>query len=358
MGAQDINDVGRDVMGLVSDAIGKGDFSGLSKSVSTSLARVAKKVGLAASEPSPYIIQRPEDRRSGQLQFSAGMVVALIGASVDLIMLFLLAFGLSTLGTSVAALVFACVIAAGVGMAATGRRRSALARHLSTYAQLCGPRATVAISELAQGAGRTEADVRKDLAIAYKQGLLPHGRITDDGATLFLTEDAYAAAQTWQATGEDAPQEVQQILDAGNAAIRTIDSCKSSVGDAAMTQKLDRLETTVRRILEQVQKKPASAGDLRRFMNYYLPTTVKLVTAYSELDRKGLDVKNVAATKAEISDTMDTINGAFEQVLDSTFQDEAWDISSDIHVMKTMMEQEGLTKGTGTQDGKDQARNG
>jgi hypothetical protein len=319
---------------------------------------VAKKVGLAASEPSPYIIQRPEDRRSGQLQFSAGMVVALIGASVDLIMLFLLAFGLSTLGTSVAALVFACVIAAGVGMAATGRRRSALARHLSTYAQLCGTRATVAISELAQGAGRTEADVRKDLAIAYKQGLLPHGRITDDGSTLFLTEDAYAAAQTWQATGEDAPQEVQQILDAGNAAIRTIDSCKASVGDAAMTQKLDRLETTVRRILEQVQKKPC----LRRRpapLHELLPPHHRearhgLLRARPQGPRRqerrghqGGDLGHDGHHQRRLR------AGARQHV-----QDEAWDISSDIHVMKTMMEQEGLTKGTGTQDGKDQARNG
>ena len=358
MGTQGISDAGKDVMGLVSDAVSKGDFSGLSKSVSTSISRVAKKVGIAASEPSPYIILRPEDRRSGQIRFSSGVVVAFVGVSVDLIMMFLSVFGFASMGVLAATVVFSCVIALGVGLAVTGLRRTSLAKHLTTYAKLCGQRTTVAISELAQGAGRTETDVRKDLAIAYKQGLLPHGRVTDDGSTLFLTDEAFAATQSWQATGENAPQEVQQILDAGNAAIRTIDQCKAGAGDAAMTQKLDRLETTVRRILEQVQKKPEAASDLRRFMNYYLPTTVKLVTAYSELDGRGLEVKNVAATKAEISDTMDTINDAFEQVLDSTFQDEAWDISSDIHVMKTMMAQEGLTKDTGTKDGKDQAHNG
>ena len=109
-------------------------------------------------------------------------------------------------------------------------------------------------------------------------------------------------------------------------------------------------------ILEQVQKKPASAGELRRFMNYYLPTTTKLVTAYVELDSQHVDVANVTSTKREISETLDTINDACGQVLDDMFQDQAWDISSDINVMKTMMEQEGLTRknaigGKGTTSG-------
>ena len=78
-------------------------------------------------------------------------------------------------------------------------------------------------------------------------------------------------------------------------------------------------------------------------MNYYLPTTKKLLDAYVELDKQAGQGENVQQTKAEISTAMDTINEAFEKLLDSMFQDMAWDISSDISVMKTMMAQDGLT---------------
>ena len=82
-------------------------------------------------------------------------------------------------------------------------------------------------------------------------------------------------------------------------------------------------------------------------MNYYLPTTKKLLEAYVELDRQVSPGENVQQTKKEIDSAMDTINEAFEKLLDSMFQDMAWDISSDISVMKSMMAQDGLTTGGG-----------
>ena len=82
-------------------------------------------------------------------------------------------------------------------------------------------------------------------------------------------------------------------------------------------------------------------------MNYYLPTTKKLLEAYVELDRQTVQGENVQQTKNEIDSAMDTINEAFEKLLDSMFQDMAWDISSDISVMKTMMAQDGLTGDSG-----------
>ncbi len=110
-----------------------------------------------------------------------------------------------------------------------------------------------------------------------------------------------------------------------------------------MSDKLYRLENIMNRIFEKVKKNPGSADDLHKLMNYYLPTTKKLLDAYVELDKQAGQGENVQQTKAEISTAMDTINEAFEKLLDSMFQDMAWDISSDISVMKTMMAQDGLT---------------
>ena len=77
-------------------------------------------------------------------------------------------------------------------------------------------------------------------------------------------------------------------------------------------------------------------------MDYYLPTTSKLLDAYRELDKQPVAGDNIRSTKTEIEQTVDTLNVAFEKLLDSLFVDRAWDISSDISVLNTMLAQEGL----------------
>ena len=77
-------------------------------------------------------------------------------------------------------------------------------------------------------------------------------------------------------------------------------------------------------------------------MEYYLPTTVKLLEAYEEMDAQPVGGTNIQTAKKEIEDTLDTLNVAFEKLLDELFQDTAWDISTDISVLHTMLAQEGL----------------
>ena len=79
-------------------------------------------------------------------------------------------------------------------------------------------------------------------------------------------------------------------------------------------------------------------------MDYYLPTTVKLLEAYAELDAQPLQGENISSSKVEIEKSLDTLNGAFETIFDELFQDQAWDLQSDISVLNTMLAQEGLTK--------------
>ena len=79
-------------------------------------------------------------------------------------------------------------------------------------------------------------------------------------------------------------------------------------------------------------------------MEYYLPTAVKLLEAYKDLDAQPVQGENIISSKREIEETLDTLNGAFEVLLDDMFQDTAWDVSSDVSVLKTMLAQEGLTE--------------
>jgi hypothetical protein len=84
--------------------------------------------------------------------------------------------------------------------------------------------------------------------------------------------------------------------------------------------------------------------DIRKLMEYYLPTTVKLLHAYEELDHQPIQGENILSSKREIEESLDTLNIAFEKLLDSLFQNQAWDVSTDISVLKTMVAQDGLTK--------------
>ena len=78
-------------------------------------------------------------------------------------------------------------------------------------------------------------------------------------------------------------------------------------------------------------------------MDYYLPMTVKLLNAYAEMDRQPVQGENIRKSKQEIDSTLDTLNQAFEKLLDSVFEDTAMDVSSDISVLNTLLAQEGLT---------------
>ena len=137
---------------------------------------------------------------------------------------------------------------------------------------------------------------------------------------------------------------MKAILDDGSKYIEHVRYINDLIPDTKpMSEKLYRLENIMNRIFAQTRRAPENAKDLRRFMDYYLPTTTKLLNAYVDLMKQDSDVENVAGPLREIEDTMDTVNDAFEKLFNSMFQDMAWDISSDISVMKTMMKQDGLT---------------
>ena len=104
------------------------------------------------------------------------------------------------------------------------------------------------------------------------------------------------------------------------------------------------MEMLVDKIFDRVEQNPASVGDIRKLMEYYLQTTSKLLQAYQDLDALPVQGENISSSKKEIEKTLDTLNRAFEKLLDDLFQETAWDVSTDISVLHTMLAQEGLTE--------------
>ena len=115
-----------------------------------------------------------------------------------------------------------------------------------------------------------------------------------------------------------------------------------NIPDPRLSQQIDHLEEVTGKIVDQVVSQPKKLPQIRRFMDYYLPTTLKLLNAYDRMDAAGVSGSNIDGTKAKIEDIMGTICAAFDKQLDALYGEEALDISTDIAVLENLLAQEGL----------------
>ena len=143
---------------------------------------------------------------------------------------------------------------------------------------------------------------------------------------------------------ENMSPEAQDVLKKGNEFLVKIRESNDVIPGEEISAKISRMELIVQKIFERAGEHPEVIPDLRKLMDYYLPMTVKLLDAYEDMDRQPIQGENISASKREIEDTIDTLNIAFEKLLDSIFRDTAWDVSADISVLHTVLAQEGLTE--------------
>lgn len=137
---------------------------------------------------------------------------------------------------------------------------------------------------------------------------------------------------------------VWEAVSRGENYMNELDKLRESMDGQPITQKLLRLDTVLERVFEALKKHPEQLEEMEQFMEYYLPTTVKLVTSYHEFAQVEFPGENIRNAKTEIEQTMDTINSAFEKLLDDIYQDTAFDILTDASVLQSMMAREGLTE--------------
>jgi hypothetical protein len=93
-----------------------------------------------------------------------------------------------------------------------------------------------------------------------------------------------------------------------------------------------------------VEQHPEKLPEIRKFMCYYMPITLKLVKAYQSFDEHGGNEGEIADAKAEIKKTLETINMAYQNLFKKLMQTDILDVSSDISALETILAQEGLTE--------------
>lgn len=136
--------------------------------------------------------------------------------------------------------------------------------------------------------------------------------------------------------------EIDALIKERERALSEMRRLNDSIEDETISAQIDHLEAVTSKIIDQVIKEPAKLPQIRRFLSYYLPTTLKILNAYDRMDAVGVSGDNIDSTKQRVERMMGTIVQAFDKQLDALFGAEAMDISTDITVMENLLAQEGL----------------
>ncbi|WP_322181835.1 5-bromo-4-chloroindolyl phosphate hydrolysis family protein [Neglectibacter caecimuris] len=138
--------------------------------------------------------------------------------------------------------------------------------------------------------------------------------------------------------------EVDKIIDEGREYLKKLRAANNAIPDESLSECIDRMERASADIFRFVADHPEKAPQIRKFMNYYLPTTLKLLSSYQRLSSQSVRGENITSTMFNIAGMMHTVAAAFEKQLDSLFTDEAMDVSADISVFETLLKQEGFVE--------------
>ncbi len=305
---------------------------------------------------SAVIAKRPKGSVSHVVRTVFGSV--LVGVSILLALLFgtisvtgeMMPAALATL----LGLVVLPVGAGGLWLLFRGAKDRARVERFRTYVSCLKDRKYVKLSELAAAVKKSEKYVRKDLTKMIELDMFPQGHINGDQTMFMLDDSTYAEYETMRQEVERKSQflkdetkdqrQLRETVERGQAYIAAIRKANDDIPGEEISEKLYRLETSVARIYTQIQKKPEKLPELRKFQEYYLPTTLKLVETYREFDGQPIAGDNIKTAKAEIEASLETIIQAFDKLFDSLFAEAAMDVSTDISVLQALLAQEGLTE--------------
>lgn len=333
---------------------------GYSSHVGASQAQAQQQTQQPASNL-PALYRSPSGKMiSGIFKTVGGGIMTLFGTGGAL------TTGIMVAVTELSALpliLFTALLGGGISLLTLGIQSIRKMSRFDKYVKMLGSKTYCEVKQLARMVNKSPKFVRKEIKGLIEDGMFLEGHLDEEENNLITSDEAYVhyletrqkqavqkQQQTTQAKGEEEKAarkkldaQVQEVLDRGNTFIRQIRKCNDAIPGEEISEKISRMETLVRRIFERAEAHPEIVPDLKKLMDYYLPMTVKLLNAYAEMDSQPIQGENIQNSKHEIEATLDTLNSAFEKLLDSIFKDTALDVSSDITVLQTLLAQEGLT---------------
>ena len=210
-------------------------------------------------------------------------------------------------------------------------------RRYATYLRTAGQKPAVPLAHLARAADVSEKRLEKDLDAMLEKGLWGENAYIDKGNGMLFRSQEAASAYFAAANAARQSQEAPAPAEGYDGVLHQIRDLNDRIADEALSAKIDRLEQvsgSIFKAIEDDEDKRAAAG---KFLNYYLPTTLKLLENYASFEEAGVSGENLSQAKTKIEKTMDSIVAGFEHQLDELYRSDAMDIDSDIRVMETML---------------------
>ena len=223
-----------------------------------------------------------------------------------------------------------------LGSGAMKRRQ----RRFATYLRTAGKKPAVPLDYLARAADVSRKRVEKDVNLMLEKGMWGDEAYIDLGSGMLFRSQAAATAyfdKTRQPQQTPEPAVPPQASEGYAGTLRQIRELNDRIADEALSAKIDRIEQVSGRIFKAIEDTPAKKNAAGTFLNYYLPTTLKLLENYASFEEAGVSGENLSQAKAKIEKTMDSIVAGFEHQLDELYRTDAMDIDSDIRVMETML---------------------
>lgn len=359
MDNNDFQELGSRISSAVQNALNSKEFVQIKNTINNSLQSFRTEPVRPQPPVQPVIVPYAQQTRVKVPGRSAGILLTVFGGiGLGIVALLFLIFSIANLidlnaaglGRTVIGLLTPFLLFSGM-LTVGGRLRKRTKRYL-TYRRKIGDTPLCPIDILASAIGQSPQFVARDLKKMIRRGMFPDGHLDDRGNPSDsrlrhlppLSGDEGQNRKT--ARGAEGGRGGQPRLWRKDAQyILKIREANDALPEEDISQKLQQLETIIGKIFACVEQRPQKLPEIRRFLNYYLPTTLKLVTAYREFSEQPVQGSNIQNAKNTIKQTLDTVNDAFAKLLDGLYQDDVLDISSDASVLETMLAQEGLTGG-------------
>ena len=236
-----------------------------------------------------------------------------------------------------------CVLTSGILM------RRAMQRY-TAYLAIIGPNEAMEIDTIAKKVGVKRKQAEQDLQKMIEKGYFGDAAyINKELGYIFMSsradeELARAREAAMQKTREASKKEaVKQNAEAYDQNLAKIRDVNDRIPDEAMTEKINQIESITREIFRAVEQEPEKRGKIDRFMSYFLPTTLKLLESYANLERTNIAGKNISQSKKSIEIAMDTVVDGFKHQLDELYKSDAVSIETEVDVLTKMINRETVT---------------
>ena len=226
----------------------------------------------------------------------------------------------------------------GITFLGVAGSRSRKLKKFRKYLKLVGDQEEISLSALSQAMGISEKKVLQDVEEMLDRDVFDTGYIDMARRTLVLREGGIS-----EPVAPPKPETPEKELSTADATLRRIRKLNDAIENQELSDKIDRIEELTAKIFHLLEDRPEKAGELRSFMNYYLPQTLKILENYAKLEAQGIEGDNIAEAKQKIEAMMDKVVDGYETQLDKLFANDVLDISADLKVMESMLEKDGLT---------------